>query len=91
MCIRDRGKSGQILKGDLISLMGSTPQPSERKLKYGEEERIKMSRLRETIAKNFNLDSSRVILGAGSDQILELVCNAFLEKNEELHYESSYL
>ena len=40
--------------------------------------------LRETIAKNFNLDSSRVILGAGSDQILELVCNAFLEKNDEV-------
>jgi len=49
--IKGTGKSGQILKGDLISLMGSTPQPSERKLKYGEEERIKMSRLRQTIAK----------------------------------------
>ena len=49
--IKGTGKSGQILKGDLISLMGSSPQPSERKLKYGEEERIKMSRLRQTIAK----------------------------------------
>ena len=49
--IKGSGKSGQILKGDLISLMGSAPQPSERKLKYGEEERIKMSRLRQTIAK----------------------------------------
>ena len=49
--IKGTGKSGQILKGDLIGLMESTPQPSERKLKYGEEERIKMSRLRQTIAK----------------------------------------
>ncbi len=49
--IKGTGKSGRILKGDLISLMGSAPQPSERKLKYGEEERIKMSRLRQTIAK----------------------------------------
>ncbi len=49
--IKGTGKSGQILKGDLISLMGSAPQPSERKLKYGPEERIKMSRLRQTIAK----------------------------------------
>jgi len=49
--IKGTGKSGQILKGDLISLMGSAPQPSERKLKYGEEERIKMSRLRQTIAR----------------------------------------
>ena len=31
--------------------MGSAPQPSERKIKYGEEERIQMSRLRQTIAK----------------------------------------
>ena len=49
--VKGTGKSGQILKGDLINLMGSTPQPSERKLKYGQEERIKMSRLRLTIAK----------------------------------------
>ena len=49
--IKGTGKSGQILKGDLISLMGSAPQPFERKLKYGQEERIKMSRLRQTIAK----------------------------------------
>ncbi len=45
------GKGGRILKGDLISLMGVNPQPSERKIKYGQEERIKMTRLRQTIAK----------------------------------------
>ncbi|MDB4140939.1 2-oxoglutarate dehydrogenase complex dihydrolipoyllysine-residue succinyltransferase [Candidatus Pelagibacter sp.] len=45
------GKEGRILKGDLISMMGENPQPSDRKIKYGQEERIKMSRLRQTIAK----------------------------------------
>ena len=45
------GKEGRILKGDLIGMMGANPQPSERKIKYGQEERIKMSRLRQTIAK----------------------------------------
>ena len=45
------GKEGRILKGDLISMMGVNPQPSERKIKHGQEERIKMSRLRQTIAK----------------------------------------
>ena len=45
------GKKGRILKGDLISMMGENPQPSERKIKYGQEERVKMSRLRQTIAK----------------------------------------
>ena len=45
------GKEGRILKGDLIGLMGINPKPSERKNKYGQEERIKMTRLRQTIAK----------------------------------------
>ncbi|MDA7770054.1 2-oxoglutarate dehydrogenase complex dihydrolipoyllysine-residue succinyltransferase [Candidatus Pelagibacter sp.] len=49
--ISGSGKEGRILKGDLISMMGENPQPSERKIKYGQEERIKMSRLRQTIAK----------------------------------------
>ena len=31
--------------------MGVNPPPSERKIKYGQEERIKMTRLRQTIAK----------------------------------------
>ena len=49
--IKGSGKEGRILKGDLINLMGENPQPSDRKIKYGQEERIKMSRLRQTIAK----------------------------------------
>jgi len=49
--IKGSGKDGRVLKGDLIDLMGINPQPSERKIKYGHEERIKMTRLRQTIAK----------------------------------------
>ena len=49
--IKGSGKDGRVLKGDLINLMGENPQPSERKIKYGQEERIKMTRLRQTIAK----------------------------------------
>ena len=49
--IKGSGKDGRIIKGDLIQLMGATPKTSERKAKYGHEERIKMTRLRMTIAK----------------------------------------
>ena len=49
--VKGSGKSGRIIKGDLISIMGKNPAPSERKIKYGPEERIKMTRLRQTIAK----------------------------------------
>jgi 2-oxoglutarate dehydrogenase E2 component (dihydrolipoamide succinyltransferase) len=49
--VKGSGKEGRILKGDLISKMGINPKPSERKIQYGQEERIKMTRLRQTIAK----------------------------------------
>ena len=49
--IKGSGKDGRVLKGDLIGLMGAIPKPSERKIQYGQEERIKMTRLRQTIAK----------------------------------------
>ena len=49
--IKGSGKDGRVLKGDLINLMGVNPPPSERKIKYGQEEKIKMTRLRQTIAK----------------------------------------
>ena len=49
--VKGSGKDGRVLKGDLISLMGVNPQPSDRKVQYGQEERIKMTRLRQTIAK----------------------------------------
>ena len=49
--IKGSGKDGRVLKGDLISLMGANPLPSERKVQYGQEERIKMTRLKQTIAK----------------------------------------
>ena len=49
--VKGSGKDGRVLKGDLINLMGVNPPPSERKVKYGQEERIKMTRLRQTIAK----------------------------------------
>ena len=49
--IKGSGKEGRILKGDLIHLMNIKPKPNQRKIDYGEEERIKMTRLRLTIAK----------------------------------------
>ena len=49
--VEGSGKNGVILKEDIMNLMGSKPAPSERKIKYGPEERVKMTRLRQTIAK----------------------------------------
>ncbi len=49
--VQGSGKNGVILKEDIMSLMGSKPKPAERKIKNGPEERVKMTRLRLTIAK----------------------------------------
>ena len=49
--VRGTGKNGIILKEDVMSLMGSQPEPAERKIKFGPEERVKMTRLLLTIAK----------------------------------------
>ena len=45
------GKDGRISKVDLLRLMGNYPQPSTRRSSHGPEERVKMTRLRVTIAK----------------------------------------
>jgi len=45
------GREGRISKSDLINLMGDIPQQSKRKITHGAEERVKMTRLRLTIAK----------------------------------------
>ena len=40
--------------------------------------------LRNVLARKFKLDPKRIILGSGSDQIFELICKAFLDKNDEV-------
>jgi 2-oxoglutarate dehydrogenase E2 component (dihydrolipoamide succinyltransferase) len=49
--VEGSGKNGIVLKEDIMALMGSKPVPSERKINLGPEERVKMTRLRLTIAK----------------------------------------
>ena len=49
--VHGTGKDGRILKGDLINLMSSKPIPNQRKLEKGQEERVKMTKLRQTIAR----------------------------------------
>jgi len=40
--------------------------------------------LRKILSKKFRLDPSRIILGSGSDQIFEIICKAFIDKNDEV-------
>jgi len=40
--------------------------------------------LRDLISKKFNIDSKRIICGAGSDQIFDLTCQLFIEPGDEV-------
>ena len=40
--------------------------------------------LRKTLSDKFRIDSNRIILGSGSDQIFELICKSFLKKGDEV-------
>ena len=40
--------------------------------------------LKKTISKTFNLDQSQIIIGAGSDEIISLICQSFLSENDEV-------
>ena len=49
--ISGSGRDGRILKGDLLESMGLPSAPSSARATKGDEERVKMTRLRATIAK----------------------------------------
>ena len=51
MTISGSGRDGRILKGDLLESMGLPSAPSAARATKGDEERVKMTRLRATIAK----------------------------------------
>ena len=82
--IRGSGKRGAILKGDLLNLMNKTPEPNQRKIKYGPEERIQMSRLRQTIAKRLkSAQETAAMLTTFNEVDMSKVINFRKENQEE--------
>ena len=87
--VKGSGKDGRILKGDLISLMGVNPPPSERKIKYGQEERIKMTRLRQTIAKRLKqAQNNAALLTTFNEADMTNIINMRKENQED--FQSRY-
>ena len=87
--VRGSGREGRILKGDLISMMGENPQPSERKIKYGQEERIKMSRLRQTIAKRLKQAQENAALLTTFNEI-DMTSIMEIRKENQEDFQSRY-
>ena len=83
-----RNKTTKVKLSANESALGPSPKAIKEYLRlsknfkrYPDSEGIN---LRKTIAKKFKLDLNRIILGSGSDQILELICKAFLRKGDEV-------
>ena len=87
--VKGSGKDGRVLKGDLINLMGVNPPPSERKIKYGQEERIKMTRLRQTIAKRLKqAQENAALLTTFNEVDMSNVMN--MRKNNQEDFQNRY-
>ena len=87
--VKRTGKEGRVLKGDLIGMMGINPQPSERKVKHGQEERIKMTRLRQTIAKRLKqAQVNAAILTTFNEVDMTSIMNMRKENQED--FQSKY-
>ena len=83
-----KDKAAKIKLSANESALGPSPKAIKEYLKlsknfkrYPDSEGVN---LRKALAKKFKLDPNRIILGSGSDQILELICKAFLKKGDEV-------
>ena len=81
--VEGTGKDGRISKGDLLNLMSATPKPNERKIKFGEEERIKMSRLRQTIAKRLKQAQQNAAILTTFNEVDMTSINEMRKENQE--------
>lgn len=60
--ISGSGRDGRILKGDLLESMGLPSVPSSARATKGDEERVKMTRLRATIAKRLKEAQNNAVM-----------------------------
>ena len=83
------GKDGIILKGDLVGLMGFSPSPNKRKIEIGEEERVKMTRLRATIAKRLkDAQNNAAILTTFNEVDMSMIIQ--IRKDNKDEFEKRY-
>ncbi len=87
--IKGTGRRGTVLKEDLVNLMGSKPSPNKRREKYGEEERVKMTRLRLTIAKRLKEAQNNAAMLSTFNEVdmFEIIQ---MRKNHQTEFQKKY-
>jgi len=69
------------------SALGVSPRVKKLNLKNKNIEKYpdsKCKELRKQIARNFRCDFNKIICGSGSDEIIQMICQLFIEKNDEV-------
>ena len=67
------------------SALGASPRVKKLKLKNIEKyPDSKCKELRNQIARNFRCDFNKIICGSGSDEIIQMICQLFINKNDEV-------
>ena len=87
--IKGTGKRGTVLKQDLVNLMGSKPSPNKRRETYGEEEKVKMTRLRLTIAKRLKeaQNNAAMLTTFNEVDMFEIIQ---MRKNHQAEFQKKY-
>ena len=82
--VQGSGKDGRILKSDLITLMGENPVPTQRAETHGLEEKVKMTRLRATIAKRLKeAQNNAAILTTFNEVDMSMIIQLRKDNKEE--------
>ena len=82
--VQGSGKDGRILKSDLITLMGEKPFPTQRAETHGLEEKVKMTRLRATIAKRLKeAQNNAAILTTFNEVDMSMIIQLRKDNKEE--------
>ena len=69
------------------SALGASPRVRKLNLKNKNIEKYpdsKCKELRNQIARNFRCDFNKIICGSGSDEIIQMICQLFINKNDEV-------
>ena len=87
--VKGSGIRGTILKEDILNLMGSKPLPDRRRETYGEEEKVKMTRLRLTIAKRLKeaQNNAAMLTTFNEVDMFEIIQ---MRKNHQAEFQKKY-
>ena len=75
--------ANENMNGPCNEVLNQFPHYSKKIFEYPDSNHFS---LRDKIGQTHNIDPNRVVCGAGSDEIIQLLCRCFCQKNDEVIY-----